>query len=109
MLSSTLGVRTRTNTRPDMELTFQYIQSIGIGSGEGENRNEFILTLLCLYRVFGAVIVTALAIGHSSAYAPDTTKAKASAARVLSLLKRTPAIDASSSDGKKLVCRLTKL
>ena len=55
-------------------------------------------------RVFGAVVFTALSLGRASSFAPDASKAQASASRILSLLRRKPVIDATSPDGQKLVC-----
>ena len=55
-------------------------------------------------RVFGAVVFTALSLGRASSFAPDASKAQASASRILFLLRRKPVIDATSPNGQKLVC-----
>ena len=54
-------------------------------------------------RVFAAVVFTALSIGRASSFAPDASKAQVSAAKIIALLNRKPQIDASSSEGIKLV------
>ena len=46
---------------------------------------------------------TALSIGRASSFAPDASKAQVSAAKIIALLNRKPQIDASSSEGIKLV------
>lgn len=56
-----------------------------------------------LYRVFSTVHFTALSISQVSSIAPDLTKAKVSAIRILTLLKRKPQIDASCGNGIILV------
>ena len=53
------------------------------------------------------VYFTATSIGHVSSIAPDLTRAKVSATRILSLLKRKPQIDASKDDGIKLGANLS--
>ena len=53
--------------------------------------------------MFGAVIFTAIAIGQASSFAPGTSKAQVSAAKIIALLNRKPQIDASSSEGIKPV------
>ena len=57
----------------------------------------------CVCRVFSAVHFTALSISQASSIGPDLTKAKLSAARILTLLKRKPQIDTYYNDGIKLV------
>ena len=57
-----------------------------------------------LYSVFAAVVFTALSIGRASSFAPDASKAQVSAAKIFALINRKPQIDASSSEGLKLVC-----
>ena len=49
------------------------------------------------------VFFTATSISQVSSIAPDLTKAKISASRILSLLNRKPQIDASRDEGIKLV------
>ena len=53
------------------------------------------------------VYFTATSIGHVSSIAPDLTRAKVSATRILSFLKRKPQIDASKDDGIKLGANLS--
>lgn len=55
------------------------------------------------HRTFAAVVFTALSVGRASSFAPDASKAKISAGRVLALLRREPAIDTTSKDGTKPV------
>ena len=55
------------------------------------------------HRVFAAVVFTALSLGRASSFAPDATKAKLSATRIIALLKRRPLIDITSTQGQKLV------
>ena len=54
-------------------------------------------------RVFGAINFTAITIGRASSVAPDITKARVSASRILTLIRRKPTIDSYSKDGLKLV------
>ena len=56
-----------------------------------------------IFRVFAAVVFTALSLGRASSFASDATKAQNSAARILKLLRRQPLIDATSKEGMKLV------
>ena len=56
-----------------------------------------------LNRVFGAINFTAITIGRASSVAPDITKARVSASRILTLIRRKPTIDSYSKDGLKLV------
>ena len=58
--------------------------------------------------MFGVVVFTAFAIGQTSSVAPDVSKAQVSAAKIIALLNRKPQIDASSSDGVKLVSHQAK-
>ena len=58
--------------------------------------------LLC-YRTYAAVVFTALSLGRASSFAPDASKAKVSAARILHLFARKPPIDTTSPDGMKPV------
>lgn len=65
-----------------------------------------VMTLMYMYflcRVFSTVHFTALSISQVGSIAPDLTKAKISAFRILTLLKRKPQIDASCNDGFRLV------
>ena len=55
------------------------------------------------FRVFAAVVFTSFSLGRASSFAPDATKAKLSASRILSLLERRPLIDSTSKEGQKLV------
>ena len=50
-----------------------------------------------------AVVFTALSVGRASSFAPDDSKARASAARIFALLNREPPIDSTSPDGERLV------
>ena len=56
-----------------------------------------------MHRVFGAIGFTAVTVGRASSVAPDITKARVSASRILTLLRRKPTIDSYSKDGLKLV------
>ena len=69
---------------------------------------KHIVNILCSYhyRVFAAVVFTALSIGRAGSFAGDATKAQTSAARITSLLKRKPRIDVTSDEGIKLVSSL---
>ena len=58
--------------------------------------------LLCS-RTYAAVVFTALTLGRASSFAPDASKAQASAARILHLFERKPPIDTTSPDGMKPV------
>jgi len=55
------------------------------------------------FRVFGAIVFGAMALGQASQFAPDYGKAKTAAAKIFALLDRQPAIDSYSTDGQKLV------
>ena len=66
-------------------------------------KDQTIIIILFHYRVISTVYFTAISIGQVSSIAPDLTKAKISASRILSLLKRKPQIDASRDEGIKLV------
>ena len=50
-----------------------------------------------------AVVFTALSLGRASSFAPDASKAKASAARIFALFTREPPIDTTSPNGTKPV------
>ena len=56
-----------------------------------------------MHRVFGAIGFTAVTVGRASSVAPDITKARVSASRILTLIGRKPTIDSYSKDGLKLV------
>ena len=58
------------------------------------------------FRVYGAIIFSAMAMGEAGHFAPDYGKAKAAGSRVFALLDREPAIDSSSTEGQKPVCGL---
>ncbi len=49
---------------------------------------------------------TALSVGRASSFAPDASKAKISAGRVLALLRRQPVIDSTCTDGQKPVSKM---
>uniref|UniRef100_S4R996 Uncharacterized protein n=1 Tax=Petromyzon marinus TaxID=7757 RepID=S4R996_PETMA len=57
------------------------------------------LTFQDVYKVFGAIIFGALAVGQAMAMAPNYGRAKVSAARILALLRREMAIDSYSEGG----------
>ena len=59
--------------------------------------------LFIFCRVLAAVVFTALQIGRASSFAGDVSKAKVSAARIISLLQQEPEIDTESPDGLKPV------
>ena len=58
-----------------------------------------ISTSLASDRTFAAIVFTAVSLGKASSFAPDTSKAQASAARIFHLFKRQPPIDSTSPDG----------
>lgn len=49
------------------------------------------------------ILYGALAVGEANTYAPNYAKAKLSAAHLMMLINRKPAIDNLSEDGEKLV------
>ena len=55
------------------------------------------------FRVFSAVVFTALTMGRASSFAPDAQKAQLSAARIFNLANREPEIDNYDTDGEKMV------
>ncbi|XP_078466381.1 ATP-dependent translocase ABCB1-like isoform X1 [Lampetra planeri] len=57
------------------------------------------LTFQDVYKVFGAIIFGAMAVGQAMAMAPNYGRAKVSAARILALLRREMAIDSYSEGG----------
>ncbi|ESQ55972.1 hypothetical protein EUTSA_v10024241mg [Eutrema salsugineum] len=54
------------------------------------------------FNVFFALTVTAVGVSHTSALAPDTTKAKDSASSIFDILDSKPKIDSSSDQGTTL-------
>ncbi|XP_030967976.1 ABC transporter B family member 9-like [Quercus lobata] len=52
-----------------------------------------------VFKVFFALTMAANGVSHSSALAPDTTKAKNSAASIFEILDSKPSIDSSSNEG----------
>jgi hypothetical protein len=59
--------------------------------------------LCCIFRVFTAIIYSAVYLGRESQYAPDYGKAKMAAGRVLACLTQKPVIDNYSTEGLKPV------
>ncbi|KAL8602924.1 hypothetical protein ACOMHN_062619 [Nucella lapillus] len=55
-----------------------------------------------VFLVFGAIVFSAMALGNSSAFAPDAGKAKLSAQRIIKLLDSEPSINSDSTEGKTL-------
>ncbi|XP_014447168.2 phosphatidylcholine translocator ABCB4 isoform X4 [Tupaia chinensis] len=55
------------------------------------------------YRVFSAIVLGAVALGHASSFAPDYAKAKLSAAHLFMLFERQPLIDSYSEEGLRPV------
>ena len=66
------------------------------------------LMVLSLHRVFAAIGFTAVIVGRVSSITPDITKARMSASRILTLIRRKPTIDSYSKDGLKLVRHLVQ-
>ena len=84
---------------------------IGKRNGRREKRGteqKYLMAFL-FHRVFAAIVFTALSLGRASSFAPDATKAKVSASRILNLLDRRPLINVTSSGGQKLVSRCSVL
>ncbi|KAH7521540.1 ABC transporter B family member 9 isoform X2 [Ziziphus jujuba] len=52
-----------------------------------------------VFKVFFALTISAMGVSQSSAMAPDTTKAKDSAASIFGILDSKPKIDSSSNEG----------
>ncbi|KAE8722975.1 ABC transporter B family member 12 [Hibiscus syriacus] len=52
-----------------------------------------------VFKVFFALTISAIGVSQTSALAPDTNKAKDSAASIFDILDRKPPIDSSSEDG----------
>ena len=57
-------------------------------------------------RVFSAIVLGAVALGHASSFAPDYAKAKLSAAHLFKLFERQPLIDSHSEEGLRPVSSL---
>ncbi|XP_046555643.1 phosphatidylcholine translocator ABCB4-like [Haliotis rubra] len=55
-----------------------------------------------VFKVFGAIVFGAMAIGQASAFAPDAAKATVSAQRIIFLLNSEPTINSESTAGEKL-------
>ncbi|XP_062096709.1 ABC transporter B family member 9 [Humulus lupulus] len=55
-----------------------------------------------VFKVFFALTISAMGVSQSSALAPDSTKARDSAASIFKILDRKPAIDLSSDEGVTL-------
>ena len=62
--------------------------------------------LLLPSRVFSAIVLGAVALGHASSFAPDYAKAKLSAAYLFKLFERQPLIDSHSEEGLRPVSSL---
>lgn len=62
-----------------------------------------------IFRVFSAIVFGSMAMGESSAFAPDAGKAKKSASLIFKLLDREPKIDPYSVEGIKVVSPLYKI
>ncbi|KAI8561875.1 hypothetical protein RHMOL_Rhmol04G0376000 [Rhododendron molle] len=55
-----------------------------------------------VFKVFFALTISALGVAQSTAFAPDTSKAKDSAASIFGILDSKPNIDSSSNEGTTL-------
>lgn len=78
-------------------ITF-YTYAVGISVGAAlviERRASF----NDIFQVFGAMIFTAQTVGRAFSFAPDASKGKVSAARILALIKKKPPIDSESEEG----------
>ncbi|KAH6826593.1 P-glycoprotein 11 [Perilla frutescens var. hirtella] len=60
------------------------------------------ITFSDVFRVFFALTMAAVAISQSSSFAPDSSKAKAAAASIFTILDRKSKIDPSDESGMKL-------
>ncbi|KAK2154279.1 hypothetical protein LSH36_272g05058 [Paralvinella palmiformis] len=78
---------------------FAIAASFSLGAYLVENRG---LEYQDMYRVFSAIVFSALQVGQATSFAPDYGEAKVSAAKIFALLDRKSAIDSSDPDGKKL-------
>ena len=56
-----------------------------------------------IFRVFSAIIFSAMIVGEAMSYLGDYTKATVSAAKIFKLIYDVPAIDAYSDGGEKEV------
>ncbi|XP_056007799.1 ATP-dependent translocase ABCB1-like isoform X2 [Ostrea edulis] len=54
-----------------------------------------------VFKVFGAIVFGAMALGQASAFAPDASKAKVSAAHIFYMINQEPKIDVYSEEGKR--------
>ena len=64
---------------------------------------SFCTSLVSYFRVFTAITFGGQSLGRATSYLPDYSKAKLSAAKMLTLFKRVPEIDSSSTAGAKPV------
>ncbi|KAK8475517.1 hypothetical protein V6N13_015596 [Hibiscus sabdariffa] len=71
-----------------------YLGSVLVKHGKAEISEVF--------RVFFALTISAIGVSQTSALAPDTNKAKDSAASIFDILDRKPPIDSSSEDGSTM-------
>ncbi|KAM4705168.1 ATP-dependent translocase ABCB1-like [Rhinophrynus dorsalis] len=60
---------------------------------------ERLMTFDNVFLVFSAIVFGAMALGQTSSFAPDYSKAMISAAHIFSLLERVPLIDSYSNEG----------
>ncbi|XP_064648001.1 ATP-dependent translocase ABCB1-like isoform X1 [Lineus longissimus] len=54
-----------------------------------------------VFKVFGAIVFGAMALGQASSFAPDYGKAVSASGRIFGLLDREPEIDSSDPEGEK--------
>ena len=69
-----------------------------------QNYCSYILTWISFcehYRVFSAIVFSAMQAGNANSMAPDYNKAVISAARIFMLLDRVPSIDNMSEEGDR--------
>ena len=59
--------------------------------------------IINFFRVFSAIIFSAMIVGEAMSYLGDYTKATVSAAKIFKLIYESPAIDAYSDGGDKEV------
>lgn len=64
--------------------------------------NNFMFSIYCCQQVFFALTISAMGVSQTSALAPDSSKAKDSAASIFEILDSKPKIDSSSSEGVTL-------
>ncbi|XP_067865118.1 ATP-dependent translocase ABCB1-like isoform X3 [Heterodontus francisci] len=55
-----------------------------------------------VFLVFVVIVSASMKIGQTSSFAPDYTKAKVSAQKIMQLLQRKPLVDSCSEEGEKL-------